>query len=206
MSRAKKYESVSAMMHDIANQDSALPPAEFDQYIAERKLVKDLAILRSAQGLTQEGLAAKVGRSQSWVSKFENGTDDEVMIGDLRAYMSALGLEYRPGAVKQGATIVDEVKYHAIAIKQKLFALAEITKAGDGLGEFIARFFGETFFNLNNFLSQAAAKLPCAPDKRPYISITTMVEDVASLEHSEGEEDPPRRLTRANSSKRLALN
>ena len=64
MSKNKKYESVSAMLNDVTEADSALAAAEFDQYIAERKLVKDLAILRSSHGLSQEEVASKLDRSQ----------------------------------------------------------------------------------------------------------------------------------------------
>jgi transcriptional regulator with XRE-family HTH domain len=188
MSKDKKYNSVSAMLKDVADEESALSAAEFDQYVADRKLVKDLAILRSGQGMTQEDLAGKVGRSQSWVSKFENGTDDELSIGDLRAYMSALGLEFRPGAVKQGATLVDEIKLLSFAVKEKLVILAEMAKEGDGMVEHIAKFFGEAFHNINRFLSEAAAKLPLAPDRRPYISIVAVAEQMKSLEKEEKEE------------------
>lgn len=188
MPKTKKYQSVSAMLRDISEDNAALTSAEFDEYIAERKLVKDLAILRSARGLSQDDVAAKLEHSQSWVSKLENGTDDELCIGDLRAYLSVFGLEFRAGAVKANATIVDEVKLLAFAIRQKLITLAGMAKEGDELVEHIAQFFGDTFHNINHFLSDAAAKLPRKPDNKPYISIVTMVEDMQSLEDEEKEE------------------
>lgn len=189
MSKDTRYDSVSAMLNEVASEDSALTATEFDEYIAERELVKDLTILRSACHLSQEDIAVKLGHTQSWVSKLENGTDNDLRIGDLRAYLSALGLEFRPGVRKQGATIVDEVKLLAFAIRQKLIALAELAKEGDGMVEYIARFFGDAFHNINRFLSEAAARLPRAPDKRPYISIVTMVEEMRSLEKEEKEEE-----------------
>jgi transcriptional regulator with XRE-family HTH domain len=188
MSNNKRYESVSAMLNDVAGDDSALTAAEFDQYISERKLVKDLTILRSCRNMSQEEIANKLGHSQSWVSKLENGTDDDLRIGDLRAYLSALGLEFRPGVTKQGATITDEIKLLAFAIRQKLITLAGMAKEGDGIVKYIANFFGDAFHNINRFLSEAAARLPCAPDRRPYISIVTMVEEMHSLEEEEKED------------------
>lgn len=193
MPKTKKYQSVSAMLRDITEETSAITAADLDAYIAERKIVKDLAILRSTRGLSQEDVAKKLGHSQSWVSKLEHGTDNELCIGDLRAYLSVFGLEFRAGAVKQNATIVDEVKLLAFAIRQKLIALAGMAKEGDELVEHIAQFFGDAFHNINRFLSDAAAKLPRKPDNTPYISIITMVEDMQSLENEEKEESANRK-------------
>jgi transcriptional regulator with XRE-family HTH domain len=193
MPKTKIYQSVSAMLRDITEEDSAITAAEFDEYIAERKLVKDLAILRSARGLSQADVAKKLDRSQSWVSKLEHGTDDELCLGDLRAYLSVFGLEFRAGVVKQNATIVDEVKLLAFAIRQKLITLAGMAKEGDELVEHIAQFFGDAFHNINRFLCDAAAKLPRKPDNKPYISIITMVEDMQSLEDEEKEESTIRK-------------
>ncbi len=113
----KQYDSVSAMLNDAATQDATISAAEFDAYVAERKFVKDLAILRSARGLSQADIAERIGKTQSWVSKLENGTDDGLRIGDLKCYLNALGLEFRPTAVKEGATLVDEVKMLSYAIR-----------------------------------------------------------------------------------------
>jgi transcriptional regulator with XRE-family HTH domain len=177
------------MLKDIAGDDAAISAAEFDKYTAERTLVTDLVIFRSARGLSQEDIAEKLGRTQSWVSKFEHSTDDALRIRDLRAYMSALGLEFRPGAIKQGATLVDEIKLLSFAIRQKLIKLAESTKDGDGLVGHVAKFFCSAFHNINRFLNDAAAQLPLGPDKKPYISIVTMVEEMDSLEEQEEEEE-----------------
>jgi transcriptional regulator with XRE-family HTH domain len=189
MSKNKEYKSVSAMLNDVLEDCSALTADEFDQYVADRKVVKDLAVLRSRHEMSQEELANKLGRTQSWVSKLENGTDDELNIGDLRAYLSVFGYEFRAGAVKQGATIVDEVKLLAFAIRQKLSTLAEMAKEGDGLVEHIANFFGEAFLNINKFLNDAAARLPRTRDNKPYVSIITMIEEMSSLERKAEDED-----------------
>ena len=103
--------------------------------------------------------------------------------------MSVFGLEFRAGAVPQGATITDEIKLLSFAIRQKLIDLAEMAKEGDGLVEHIAKFFGDAFVNINRFLSDAAAKLPRRHDNKPHVSIITMVEEMRSLEKEEKEEE-----------------
>lgn len=200
--KRKTYHSVSEMLNDTVGDDLPLSAAELDEFSAQRKMVKELTILRSAKGLSQEKLADKIGRSQSWVSKFENGTDDELNFGDVKAYMSALGLEFRPGAIKQGATLVDEIKLLAFGIRQRLLALAETVKEGDGMVEHVARFFADAFHNINRFLGEAAAKLPPAPNKRPYISIVTMCEEMRSVEEEEIQEADARSVRRLKHSKR----
>ncbi|MCE5303348.1 MAG: transcriptional regulator [Planctomycetaceae bacterium] len=212
MSKTKTYKSVLEMLGDIAQEDSTIDIGEFKQYMAERKLVKELAILRSSRGLSQEELAKKIGHSQSWASKLEHGTDDELSIGDLRAYLSVFGLEFRAGAVKQGATITDDIKLLAFAIRQKLIKLAEMAKEGDGLVEHIANFFGEAFENINRFVSDAAARLPRKPDNSPYISIVAVAEEIQSLEAQEKSaavlrkaRSAPRRRNNNRSEKEVAL-
>jgi hypothetical protein len=75
------------------------------------------------------------------------------------------------------------------------------------LVEHIARFFADAFHNINRFLAEAAARLPRAPDKRPYISIRTMIEEMRSLEKEEKEEAASRgRRPIPNSTREAALN
>ena len=102
-SNNRQYRTVSEMLRQSAGQDEALTADELDKFSAERELVKDLATLRSARGLSQQDLALSLGRTQSWVSKLENGRDDDLRLGEIRTYLDALGLEFRPGAIKKGA-------------------------------------------------------------------------------------------------------
>lgn len=164
------------MLREEVGPDDAVSAQEFDQFVAERRFVKELAMLRSLRELTQNDIAELMGHTQSWVSKFENSRDDELTIGDVRKYLDAIGLEFRPGAVKKGATTADEIKHLAFAIKRRLNKLAELAKEGDGLVEHIASLFANCFYSLNRFLSDAAAKLPNGADGKRCISITLETE------------------------------
>jgi transcriptional regulator with XRE-family HTH domain len=176
----QKHKNVAEMLRDTAAEGEAITTSEFHDYVGERKLVKELAILRSARGLSQQDVAESIKCTQSWVSKIENGKDDELTIGELRKYFDALGLEFRPGAVKKGATLVDETKQLAFAMRGKFNKLASLAQEGDEMVESIANFFMQAFINLNTFLSEAAAKLPNGPASRPCISIG--MEDLEFLE------------------------
>jgi len=173
----KKFQSVADMLDKTSAPGEAITAAEFCEYTAARQLSKKLTAMRSVKGISQQDMAKSVGRSQSWVSKFENACDDDLTIGDVRAYMNAIGLEFVPSAKKHGATLVDEVKMLAFAIRKKLHALAETAEEADGLVEHIANFFGQTFFTLNRFLSEAAAKLPAGSQGKQCIVIE-MLDDL----------------------------
>ena len=189
-SNNRQYRTVSEMLRQSAGQDEALTADELDKFSAERELVKDLATLRSARGLSQQDLALSLGRTQSWVSKLENGRDDDLRLGEIRTYLDALGLEFRPGAIKKGATCTDEIKHFVGAIKRRFLTLVELAKKDDAMAENIALFFCETFYNINKHLSEAAAKLPAGREGKPHITVTYKFGLLDELEEDCDEDDP----------------
>ena len=84
---SKQYASVSELVSDITPE---LQP-EFDQHIAERKLVKELTILRAVQGLSQRDVAKHMGCSHQRICKIENSKDADITLGTLQAYANVLG-------------------------------------------------------------------------------------------------------------------
>jgi transcriptional regulator with XRE-family HTH domain len=61
--------------------------------LSRRRIVKTLAALRAARGLSQGDVAKKLRCTQSRISKLENGYDDELRVGELKDYAEGLGLE-----------------------------------------------------------------------------------------------------------------
>jgi len=97
------YASVTDMVRDLLADDPDFV-AEFEQGLAERQLVKALAVLRNLACLSQKELADRMGCGQPKVSKIENGVDADVRFGDVIAYLTATGHEVRIGFVPAGAT------------------------------------------------------------------------------------------------------
>jgi hypothetical protein len=54
------------------------------------KIITQLVCQRLSAELSQKDVARRLGRTQSWVSKFEDRTDAELTFGDVQAYCQAI--------------------------------------------------------------------------------------------------------------------
>jgi predicted XRE-type DNA-binding protein len=54
------------------------------------KVITDLVCQRLSAGLSQKEVARRMGRTQSWVSKFEDRIDAELTLGDIQTYCQAI--------------------------------------------------------------------------------------------------------------------
>ena len=57
------------------------------------QVIDRLVIERNKVGLTQAGLAKRMGCTQSRISKLEDSVDAELTLGEIDTYCAALGLE-----------------------------------------------------------------------------------------------------------------
>ena len=169
MAKKRQYSSVSELLRDVAPDDEFR--AEFDQRVARRRLIKHLLALRAVKGLSQKDIAEKLGCTQSRVSKLENANDDDVRLGDLRAYANAVGSELIASAIPQDMKPVDKVKCHAFAIKKHMDDLSQLAKSDARIAQGVASFFHELFVNFILMLGDSAKRLPLGPDELPYFEI-----------------------------------
>jgi predicted XRE-type DNA-binding protein len=93
MPKQKAYRSVPELVREISGSTSFADG--FESRLVNRRIVKDLMVLRATQGLSQKDVALKLGCTQSRISKLESMTDADVRIGDLSKYAEVLGLELR---------------------------------------------------------------------------------------------------------------
>jgi predicted XRE-type DNA-binding protein len=87
------YTSVPQMVRRTADDESFAE--SFERRLQDRRIVKDLMIHRATRGLSQKEIAARVGCTQSRISKFESTTDTELRLGDLAKYADAVGLRVK---------------------------------------------------------------------------------------------------------------
>ncbi len=166
----KKYASVSEMLADNAPSEEFRQ--EFETQVAKRRVIKHLIALRTARSMSQKDIAGQVGCSQSRVSKLEHGMDDDLRLGDLRAYARALGFSTGLLFGDRKMTAAEEVKHHAFCIKRLMDRLAQLAGRDEKIAQAVSAFFGEAFFNLVKMLQDSASKLPMRPDDdSPYIRI-----------------------------------
>ena len=131
------------------------------------------------QGKSQKDIADAFGCSQSRISKLENGTDEEMRLGDLSGYLEALGLESSMLIVKANWQAMDQIKYHAFEIQRCLTRLADLAKDDHAIDQGVAHAHVETLVNVINIISNSAKDLPEFPLPLPAIVEASGGEDVA---------------------------
>lgn len=165
----RTYQNVSEMLADSAPSEAFRQ--EFEAQVATRGVIKHLIALRTAKGLSQKDIADQINCSQSRISKLEHGADDDIRLGDLRAYARALGFGTGFVFSDRKMTAVEEVKYHAFSIKRLMDRLAQLAGRDEKIAQAVSAFFGEAFFNLVRMIQDSASKLPRPDVDSPYISI-----------------------------------
>ena len=110
----RRYASVSELVRAVADDESFVE--EFEQHISERSIITSLVSSRAAMGLSQTDVAKAMGCTQGRISKFENGVDNDLRLGDLAAYAKALGLDLCLATRPSVTTATEELNYHASEI------------------------------------------------------------------------------------------
>jgi transcriptional regulator with XRE-family HTH domain len=158
--KKNQYRSVTEMVRATADDPAFAKGVQ--RKIAERNLINFLMGLRAAAGLSQAEIATRMKCTQSRISKLENGKDDDLRIGDFHAYADALGLELTIVLDKKGRTIVDEVKYHALAIKRRLNRLSELAAKDADIAKGVKAFISEAAYNLARIIEDAVGTVRSA--------------------------------------------
>lgn len=157
MFKKKTSRNVVEMARDVG-----VDPAFADdlrRHVAERRLVRHLFALRCARGLSQREVAERMGCTQGRISKLEASRDDDLSLGDVRAYGEALGLTAILG-LEGGPSAVARVKFHHACIKKEVDTLSRLALKDEKVAEGVARFFDEAAFNFLTILEDATMKLP----------------------------------------------
>jgi transcriptional regulator with XRE-family HTH domain len=180
MSKKNQYRSVPQMVQGLS-EDRAFAD-EFAKRLSGRQLIKALTVLRTSVGLSQQDLAAKLGCTQSKVSKMERSADAELRFGDLLAYAGAVGYEMRLFLVPEGQPLVGQVKMHAFAIKRLLDRLVTLAENDTAVTKGVTGFLEEAAFNLVRIVAKAAVALPPIP-KGPALPIQV---EALGVKHEDG--------------------
>lgn len=118
--------------------------------ISRSKLVAELAEMRVRKSMTQKDVATKMGVSDSKVSRFEASFDDDLRIGDVKAYMHAIDVEASVALLDKSMSTTNQIKHYVFEIERLLTHLTSIAKeCGDdrSIVDGISRFRGEVLYN-----------------------------------------------------------
>lgn len=152
-----RYSSFEAML--AGSEVSETVKDKVRHALAENRVTSQLTKLRVKAGLTQDELAAKMGKTQSAVSKLESGPDEGVTIAEIKAYSEATG--QRIGIMfGKPLSHAEAIKHHALCMRSRMKQLAQLANADEDLEKEIAAFFGEAFFNLLSIMSECSKELP----------------------------------------------
>jgi len=153
----KRYTSVGDMLNGLSAESNLVE--QFQAAQAESRLVDMLVDLRRAAGLTQEAIAEKMGVTQSAVSKWESGKDEDLSVKIVGEYAKAADQRV---ALFFGKRVnhVEAVKCHAMEIKRHLSALASLAHKDNEIEASIQEFFGEAFFNILTILAKCQEQMP----------------------------------------------
>lgn len=173
---ATKAVSPAEFLEDMF--DSPEEKQELKEFLKQRLVVSKLAAIRVAKGVTQVELATQLNCGQSAVSKLEAGVDADVSLSHLHAYAKATGSEVTILMSDRGKTLADQIKMHALSIRQVFLKLVELAHSDDEIAKGVAKLHMQAFENINRMLAETAGKLPpCAENGRPYVQVTSS-EDV----------------------------
>lgn len=130
LTKPKRYPNVAHMIRDVS-EDKKLAE-DTAAKIESQSIVNFLIGLRTVHNLSQSEMAKKMGCTQSKISKLERGADDNLSIGDFRAYTQARGLEMTINLSKKGQTIANRVNAHTFAVRRLMIRAAELSGHQDG--------------------------------------------------------------------------
>uniref|UniRef100_Q3AR54 Transcriptional regulator, XRE family n=1 Tax=Chlorobium chlorochromatii (strain CaD3) TaxID=340177 RepID=Q3AR54_CHLCH len=171
------FTSVSDAAAFLADDNSIKEKVE--QEIASSQLVNRLIQLRINKKVSQKELARQMGCDASKLSRMEAGTDQQLRMGDITDYLSALGVHV--SLVFEDTTLpaAEQIKQHVFAIHEQLENLANIARQVDGDNEIIEKihkFYGEVLLNFMLRFSDSHEKLcmvsgykSATPHKEEYI-------------------------------------
>ena len=156
----KKYTSVRDMVRQTASEDEKEFVQAFEERVAKREIIRTLMAIRASKGLSQNDIAAAIGRSQSMVSKLESGLDDDLRLGEFAAYLEALGYTARIVVTKPTNSIADEIKYHWHCLGKLLDRLLDFAHRDADIAVGIGKFANEVGFNYMSRIFGFMKRLP----------------------------------------------
>lgn len=166
----RRYSSVADMLKgEGASREQQESVSDLSK---ATQLTRQLASMRTKAGLTQAQMAERLDCTQSCISKIEAGQDDELTVRVLREYAQATGLRFGLNMGKP-LTHVEAVKAHALALRERLNALAAIARTNGEMQTNIQAFFGEAFFNLLDVFESCQRQMPGAGDFEIQLEIHT---------------------------------
>jgi transcriptional regulator with XRE-family HTH domain len=144
---------------------------EFQKVVRQKQIVRKLLSARLAANLTQADIAARMGMTQSRISKIENGFDDDLTLGNLHAYLSALGTDLRIMTHPKGMKAAEAVKFHIHHANEAMKQVVSLAHKDEKIAEGAASLMFQVFTVFNEWLIQNSKLLPKDCNGNSYVVI-----------------------------------
>jgi len=151
---AHRSHSVAEMAADILDDPSAKERVE--KLISNRRLIKQLVLQRHLKEKTQSEVAEYMRCDTSKISRMEAGSDQDLKLGDILGYLSALDMSVSMVLTDPTSPIADRIKQYVFRIDTLLKELSNLSSlSGDEkITNGIHRFYHEVLFNfIKNFMN-----------------------------------------------------
>ena len=144
----RTINSFDKFVVDLTGDESILQ--DMEKHRSATRLVALLENERVRKKMTQKDIAERMGVSVSTISRLEDTPDDDLKLGDMKAYMEALGMNMSMMICEETVPSSVRVKHCVFEIQRLLKKLTEYAKNSHGdkeLCDAISRFQGEVLFN-----------------------------------------------------------
>ena len=179
----KKVKRIDELAEGLGLDKESL--AEVRGKISERSLSGLLAALRVHAGLTQKELAARMGRTQSAVSKLETAENDDFRLGDVREYASVLGLNVTID-LSAPRTLAQEIRLQQERFVMLIDRLRECELDDSSISAALDKFKNDMSARILDLflkMTPAASGTP-AEERIPRLSVGTLAEPERTAEAS----------------------
>ena len=122
----ERFKSVKELVRKAATEEETEFVEEFERLSAERQIIKHIMGLRAAQDKSQADMAEAMGCTQSRISKLESDKDDNLRLGDLHGYLSAIGFDLQLVMTRQSMPIAQVIKLQWKGLLRSLKGLSEL--------------------------------------------------------------------------------
>lgn len=146
----KKINSVSDFLKDMGFDDNVRN--SINKKIADHSIGKGLTILRTKADLSQAEMAKKMGVSQPCISRLEYASNDQIKLGDLNKYVSALSYETTL-IISKPQNIAQKIKNTYNQLSALLTELQKYAVDDEAILQGIAKFELEATHNMLNLAS-----------------------------------------------------
>jgi len=128
--------------------------------------------------MSQADLADAMGCGQSRISKLESGLDENLRVGDIEAYLDALGYEARLILAKKDRGLAEEIKSNWRQLAEHLDQLRKIANGDPAIEKGIGDFSRDVTLNFFALIARFIEKLPDAAKKQaPVFKIMRIVDE-----------------------------